>query len=161
MKALTLVIASFFIQLANAADLQSPSGSFLLATHTDGGSIDVAKATIDKHDDSPPSISFRFLGVDWKGSIPFRTITSGISAPGSKEPYRYLVFDGVLTAEKGARTVAISGRVDEHGVLRGKLVFLIGIGIPPGGTQEATAGTGSFVMRPDQDAEQAVHGNNH
>jgi hypothetical protein len=157
MKALTLVIASIFIQLTNAADLQSPSGSYLLATHTDGGSIDVSKATIDKHDDRPPSVSFSFLGVDWKGSIPLRTITSRITAPGSTEPNRYLVFDGVLTAEEGARTVAISGRVDEHGVLRGKLVFIIGIGVPPGGTQEASAGTGTFVMRPDQ-AEQGSGG---
>ena len=157
MKSLTLVIAAIFIQLAHGADMQPPSGSFLLATHTDGGSIDVAKATINENDDSPPSVSFSFLGVDWKGSIPFRTITSRITAPGSTEPYRYLVFDGVLTAEDGARIVAISGRVDEHGVLRGKLVFLIGIGVPPGGTQEASAGTGTFVMRLDQ-VEQASTG---
>jgi len=155
MKAPRLVIASIFIQLANAADLQAPSGSHVPGTHTDGGSIDATKATIDTHDDGPPSVSFSFLGEDWKGSIPFRTITSGITAPGSTESYCYLAFDGVLTAGEGARTVAISGRVDEDGVLRGKLVFMIGIGVPPGGTQEASAGTGTFVMRPYQ----AGHGN--
>src|SRR5689334_22901748 len=105
MKTLALITMSILGQLASAADLQPPVGRFLLATHTDGGSIDASIATIEKHDADTPTIAFKFLGVDWNGSIRFRTRTTLIT-PGGEESRSGKVFDGILTNEEGSRTVA-------------------------------------------------------
>jgi hypothetical protein len=158
MKTLRILIAGVALGgSVYAADPQPPIGRFALAIRTDGGSLDAAFATIKEAKESPPTIEFKFLGVEWHGPISFQQITTGIVEPGSPEPYRSQAFYSVLTGKDESRVLAISGDVGENGVLTGKMVFLIGggvrFGVPLREARNASSGIGTFVMRPENGAE--------